>query len=253
MFLFIELSCPPNSEYHLCSSHMSDCAENSSFAAVKCKEGCFCKSGFFHSAGQCVPNSECGCIYDGVYHEIHENFYPDEHCLLHCACVDHNRVKCTNHTCPPETTCAIRDGLRACHASEPVKCTVMSGRHFRSYDGDHFDFNMGSCRYLLSQTCDEEESGPAVVVQQGQLYLRVHGVNVSLEREYLGKVKVSSFTFTHTFFASSPCNGNCTNLLGQHQTENIHPVTAHLFLYLKCLCVFAHLYIALSQEYIVLT
>lgn len=193
--LTLDLFCPPNSEYRLCSSHMSDCVENPSPLAVKCKEGCFCKPGFFHSAGECVPSPECGCIYSGVYHEIRENFFPDEHCQLHCACVGHNTVQCTNYTCPTGTKCAIQDGHRACHASQPVKCSVMGGKHFRTYDGYSFDFNMGSCHYVLSQVCDEEKSDPTVIIQQGQLYLRVHGMNISLEMESLGKVKVSSCTF----------------------------------------------------------
>lgn len=174
---------------------MSDCAENPSSLAVKCKEGCFCKPGFFHSSDNCLPNSECGCIYNGVYHEIHENFYSDEHCQLQCVCVGHDGVQCTTHTCPNGTTCAIQDGHRACHASQPVKCTVMGGRHLKSYDGHGFDVNMGGCHYVLSQICDEEESDPTVIIHQGQLYLRVHGMNVSLEMESLGKVKVSSCTF----------------------------------------------------------
>lgn len=197
----LDLSCPSNSQYHLCSSHTSNCVENQSPQVVKCKEGCFCKSGFFHSGGECVPNSECGCVYNGVYHEIHDTFYPDESCQLHCVCVGHNQVQCTNHTCPNGRKCVIQDGHRACHASQPVKCTVMSGRHFRSYDGHNFDFNMGSCRYVLSQVCDKEESAPTVVIQQGRLDLAVHGVNMSLEMEHLGKVKVSSCKFTHTLFS----------------------------------------------------
>ncbi|KAJ4930907.1 hypothetical protein JOQ06_025210, partial [Pogonophryne albipinna] len=46
---FCGLSCPPNSEYSLCASQISDCVENPSPLAGKCKEGCFCKPGYFHS------------------------------------------------------------------------------------------------------------------------------------------------------------------------------------------------------------
>lgn len=200
-FPSVELPCPQNSEYHLCSSHMSDCVEKTSPLAVKCKEGCFCKPGFFHSDGECVPNAECGCIYNGVYHKIHENFYPDEHCQLHCACVGHNRVQCTNHTCPNGTKCAIQDGQRACHALQPARCTVMGGRHFRSYDGYSFDLNLGNCHYVLSQSCEEEETDLTVIIRQGRLHFRVHGMNMSLEMEHLGKVKVSTCTFINKLFS----------------------------------------------------
>ncbi|XP_071062157.1 IgGFc-binding protein [Pseudochaenichthys georgianus] len=187
---FCGLSCPPNSEYSLCASQISDCVENPSSLVGKCKEGCFCKPGYFHSGGKCVPNSECGCIHNDVYYEIHENFYPDDLCQLHCVCVGHKRVQCTNHTCPNGTKCGIQDGQRACHALQPFTCAVMGGRHFRSYDGQSFDFNIGSCRYILSQVCEEEESDLTVIIQREKLYLRVHGVNVSLEMAQLGKVKI---------------------------------------------------------------
>lgn len=60
---------------------------------------------------------------------------------------------------------------------------------------------MGTCRYVLSQICDEE-SDLTVIIQQGQLYLRVHGVNMSLEMDNLGKIKVSSCTLTkHKMFS----------------------------------------------------
>ncbi|KAK1895713.1 Alpha-tectorin, partial [Dissostichus eleginoides] len=127
---FCGLSCPPNSEYSLCASQISDCVENRSPLAGKCKEGCFCKPGYFHSGGKCVPDPECGCIHNDIYYEIHENFYPDDHCQLHCVCVGHKRV------------------------------------------------------------CEDEESDLTVIIQQEQLHLRVHGVNVSLEMAQLGKVKI---------------------------------------------------------------
>lgn len=193
MFIFfkclspLDLSCPPNMEYHLCSSHMSVCAANPSPLAARCTEGCFCKPGFFHSGGECVPNSDCGCIYDGVYHTIHESFHPDEHCHLKCVCVGHNQVQCTNHTCPPATRCSIKSGYRACYALETVECTALGGRHLQTYDGRSLNFSLGSCRYVLSQICDQSDS---IVVQQGQLDIRVHGVNVSLSMEHFGKVKV---------------------------------------------------------------
>lgn len=118
-FPSIELSCPQNSEYHLCSSHMSDCVEKTSPLAVKCKEGCFCKPGFFHSDGECVPNAECGCIYNGVYHKIHENFYPDELSTALCLCRPQQSTVYKPH---------MSKWNKMCHPgwSEGMSCTTTS-------------------------------------------------------------------------------------------------------------------------------
>ncbi|XP_071372153.1 IgGFc-binding protein-like [Centroberyx affinis] len=43
------LFCPSNSEYRVCSNPVSVCVELPSPLAMTCKEGCFCKPGFFHS------------------------------------------------------------------------------------------------------------------------------------------------------------------------------------------------------------
>lgn len=185
------LSCPSRSEYSLCGKPTSVCAANPNPVKDKCKEGCFCISGFFQSGGECVADSDCGCIYSGVYHEIQESFYPDERCRLRCVCVGHGRVRCSAHTCPNGTKCAVQDGHRECRVLQPVKCTVMGGRHVRRYDGRNFDFNMGSCLYVLSQACEKEQSDPVILIQHGRLHLRAHGVNLTLEGENLGKVKVS--------------------------------------------------------------
>lgn len=192
-----DITCPPNSEYHLCSNQVSDCAENPNPLAVKCKEGCFCKPGYFHTVGKCVPNSECGCIHNGVYHEIHESFY-SEKCQLHCVCMGHDTMQCTNQTCPPGTKCSIQDGYRACHASQPDKCALFGGRHLRNYDGSSFDVDMGEMPYVLSQACNEEEPDP-IIVQQGDVHLGDHGLNISLEKEHLGKAKVNCCVFANTY------------------------------------------------------
>ncbi|XP_054637554.1 IgGFc-binding protein isoform X2 [Dunckerocampus dactyliophorus] len=190
---FCSITCPPNSEYHLCSSHKSACVQIPSPLSEGCKEGCFCKPGFFHSGGECVANSECGCSHNGVYHKIHENFHPDENCLQSCLCVGRNEVQCTNHTCTAGTKCAIKHGLRACHASQ-LKCTVMGERHVQTFHGHLFDVNIGSWSYLLFQLCDDP--GLSAVIQQGQLDLRVYGMILILTRKHLEKVKINGVLMT---------------------------------------------------------
>ncbi|XP_061677224.1 IgGFc-binding protein [Syngnathoides biaculeatus] len=183
---FCPLKCPPNSEYHLCSSHRFACAQNPSSRSEKCKEGCFCKPGFFHSAGECVPNSECGCSHNGSYYELQEKFYPDENCFRSCVCVSHNVVKCRGHTCPAGTKCAVKHGRRACHATH-LKCTIMGGRHLQTFHGHAFDLN-NNLRHLLFQPCDNP--GFAAVFHGRRLHLRINDMSLMLSREYFGKVEI---------------------------------------------------------------
>lgn len=175
---------------------MFACARNTNLLSERCKEGCFCKPGFFQSGGECVPNSECGCNYNGVYYTFHENFYTDENCLQSCACVGHNIVQCRHHTCPAGTKCVIKHGRRACHGSH-LKCTVMGGRHFQTFQGYSFDLNMRNLHHLLFQLCDEPELSAAI--HEGQLHLKIHDMNLTLSGVHFGKVEVSGFKCTKTF------------------------------------------------------
>ncbi|XP_061531066.1 IgGFc-binding protein [Phycodurus eques] len=184
---FCSVTCPSNSEYHLCSSHVFACAQNQSSLSERCKEGCFCKPGFFHSAGECVLNSQCGCSHNGNYFKLHENFHPDENCLRSCVCVSHNVVQCRGHTCPAGTKCVIKRGRRACQATY-LKCTIMGGRHLQAFHGHPFELNMGNLHHLIFQLCDEP--GFSAVIHEGQLYLRINDMNLILSREFFGKVEI---------------------------------------------------------------
>lgn len=57
--------------------------------------------------------------------------------------------------------------------------------------------------YVVSQICDEKEFETTVLIHQGQLYLRVHGVNMSLEMETLCK---SKYIFKCNFLVFIDCN-----------------------------------------------
>uniref|UniRef100_A0A3Q2YAJ3 IgGFc-binding protein-like n=2 Tax=Hippocampus comes TaxID=109280 RepID=A0A3Q2YAJ3_HIPCM len=210
---FCSVTCPSKSEYHLCSTHMFACARNANPLSERCKEGCFCKPGFFQSGGECVPNSECGCNYNGVYYKIHENFYPDENCLRSCACVGHNIVQCRHHTCPARMKCVIKHGRRACHGSH-LKCTVMGGRHFQTFQGHSFDLNMGILHHLLFQLCDEPELSASIY--EGQLHLKIHDMNLTLSGEHFGKVEIDGLMKALPFYMNGVAvlpSGSLTHII----------------------------------------
>ncbi|XP_049587088.1 IgGFc-binding protein isoform X3 [Syngnathus scovelli] len=185
---FCSATCPSKSEYRLCSTHMFACAHNPSPLSERCKEGCFCKSGFFHSGGECVPNSECGCSYNGIYYELHEKFHPDENCLRSCACVGHNVVQCKSSTCPTGTECVIKHGRRACYGIY-LKCTLLGGKHLQTFHGGHFDLNVADLRKPLFQICDEP--GLFAAVLKEKLHLKIRDIDITLSKELFGKVEIN--------------------------------------------------------------
>lgn len=38
-----------------------------------CVEGCACNSGFLLSGDTCVPEANCGCLFEGNYYTVSEN------------------------------------------------------------------------------------------------------------------------------------------------------------------------------------
>ncbi|XP_070690944.1 IgGFc-binding protein [Pempheris klunzingeri] len=59
-----------------------------------------------------------------------------------------------------------------------------------------------------SDPCDEEKSQPTIVIQQGELHLRVYGVNILLEVAHLGKVKIGEISWAEG--CSERCNCSAT-------------------------------------------
>lgn len=201
-----DLSCPANSEYRLCSVPVSHvCVDPPSTLPVVCKEDCQCAPGYFLSAGRCVADSDCGCLYDGVYHEINAAFYPHDHCRLHCTCVRHGEVLCTNSTCPAGMECRVRDGNRSCQPSPvPGTCSVTGGRHFRTFGGRRFDLYVGSCPVVLARVCDQENG--SVLLQGEKLHLRVIGVNMTLDSQQKEMIQVGGGLTTEFVSIGSLCS-----------------------------------------------
>ncbi|XP_035236093.1 IgGFc-binding protein-like [Anguilla anguilla] len=214
---FCSMSCPANSEYALCSSPTpNSCAEPPSLHAAVCQEGCQCLPGFFRSGEECVPELECGCLRDGVYHASGATFFPGERCLTECVCEGRGQARCRNSTCPAGTRCGIQNGERACYP-EPGsgRCSLSGGVHVRSFDGRGFDFR-GTCGYVLAQTCggsaakgseangiaakgsaangteaNRTEAAFSVLFQPGRVHLQIYGTNLTLTSGRSGKVEVN--------------------------------------------------------------
>ncbi|XP_035380960.1 IgGFc-binding protein-like [Electrophorus electricus] len=159
------VECPVNSHYELCGT---DCGHTcaSSVDAVcerSCSEGCFCNEGFVRSGGLCVPVEQCGCLYNGLYFHIGNQFWTPG-CFQHCECFAPNDLRCLSTSCSPTEECAVRNGQRGCY-SQMSSCMVWGDPHYLTFDGALATFQ-GTCSYEISQTCgyvDNNELGFRVV------------------------------------------------------------------------------------------
>ncbi|XP_073722617.1 alpha-tectorin-like [Misgurnus anguillicaudatus] len=141
-----------NSHYELCGTDCGHTCASSVDASCEhtCSEGCFCNDGFVRSAGLCVPVEQCGCLYDGFYHDIGEQFWNSE-CSQRCECFGPNDLRCSASSCPATMECTVRNGHRGCY-SEMSTCTVWGDPHYITFDGAVAHFQ-GTCSYEIAQTC----------------------------------------------------------------------------------------------------
>ena len=74
---------------------------------------CVCQDGFVMQDGECIPESNCGCILETG--EILENGYTglNTGCGLKCQCLD-GFYWCDQHQCPDDTECTLQNGVYAC-------------------------------------------------------------------------------------------------------------------------------------------
>ncbi|XP_061094998.1 IgGFc-binding protein-like [Conger conger] len=194
---FCNMSCPANSQYALCSPPgQRTCTDPPSPHASVCQEGCECLPGFFLSGAECVPESECGCLHDGVYHMAGALFFPEEHCLEECTCKGRGPAVCRNATCPIGTQCGVRKATRGCYSAPgSASCTLFRGLHLHTFDGRGFDLR-GTCRYVLAQMCNASEANRSAAAfslhfQRGRLHLQIYGMNLTLAPGQRGKVEVN--------------------------------------------------------------
>uniref|UniRef100_A0A8B9ECK2 VWFD domain-containing protein n=1 Tax=Anser cygnoides TaxID=8845 RepID=A0A8B9ECK2_ANSCY len=73
---FCPLRCPANSYYDPCMTGCpATCVDRQApqNCSKPCMEGCACTSGFLLSGDTCVPEANCGCLFEGNYYSVSEN------------------------------------------------------------------------------------------------------------------------------------------------------------------------------------
>uniref|UniRef100_A0A671TTV8 VWFD domain-containing protein n=1 Tax=Sparus aurata TaxID=8175 RepID=A0A671TTV8_SPAAU len=146
--------CPPNSHYESCGTACPPtCFYIPGICVAVCQTGCQCNDGFVLNGNQCVPQSACGCSYQGRYLQSDEQFWDGEECHSLCSCNGSTgAVHCIPHFCGPQESCRVVNGELGCHPKPHGMCSASGDPHYTTFDGKAYDFQ-GTCRYVLAKLC----------------------------------------------------------------------------------------------------
>ncbi|XP_040923803.1 IgGFc-binding protein [Betta splendens] len=226
---FCPMKCPANSHYEVCSNVCSTACPGLAqiIRCPRCSEGCECDTGFLFDGQKCVKETDCGCYSNGRTYKPGDVVYGDD-CSTKCTCNSATGLQCEKYTCPQNTKCMVRKGIRACYNTDPCKdancrvketCRVENGDavcipqytgvcwawgdpHYHTFDGYNFDFQ-GTCKYIISKTCGDlgglepftiternDNRGSAVVSYVREVEVSVYGYSITVIKNQIGKVMV---------------------------------------------------------------
>ncbi|NWI69431.1 FCGBP protein, partial [Todus mexicanus] len=198
---FCPMACPPNQHYELCGPSCPPTCHGQSQVELcqettPCSEGCFCDPGFLKSGDRCVPVARCGCVFNGSYHQVGEDFVPCPRCSRRCRCRPDGTVECWPEACGEDQECGVKDGVRGCHPRACGRCQLLGAGGGGTFDGRRLRLG-GSCTYRLVEVVGggpedlplvdftvevEKERGEAGSSVVRRLTVAVGGVAVALER-----------------------------------------------------------------------
>uniref|UniRef100_A0A8C3SMJ9 Fc fragment of IgG binding protein n=1 Tax=Chelydra serpentina TaxID=8475 RepID=A0A8C3SMJ9_CHESE len=201
------LPCPENSQYQLCGSACpATCNDRAAprNCSSPCVETCQCNEGFVLDAGKCIPKAGCGCEFEGRLYAPGEQFWGDGACTRRCVCNPQTRQgSCQAAGCRAGEQCRVENGIQNCYPTSYASCTASGGSHYRSFDGQRFDFQ-GTCQYQLSGLSKKspELVDFRVLVQNARwggqsvsfkkvVQVHVYGVETTVSWAYRGKVMVN--------------------------------------------------------------
>ncbi|KAM4652255.1 IgGFc-binding protein-like [Discoglossus pictus] len=199
--------CYKNSHYEACGSACpATCSDRNapSSCTKPCVETCECDDGFVFSVDKCVPNSSCGCHYEGQYYEPNQEFWDNDKCTERCKCDPSlGMVVCQQTSCKSSEMCKVVNGILGCYPTTYTTCIASGDPHCISFDGQKFDF-MGTCTYILveSNTNDftltnfsvhvkNDHRGNKAVSYTRDVTLKVYNMDITLSWTHQEKIKVN--------------------------------------------------------------
>uniref|UniRef100_A0A671KN26 Si:dkey-239b22.1 n=1 Tax=Sinocyclocheilus anshuiensis TaxID=1608454 RepID=A0A671KN26_9TELE len=149
---FCEIQCPVHSHFEPQGTGCPATCSNPS-APMNCplpsQESCICDPGYILSAGECVPEANCGCIFEGFYYAEGQSVVLDGDCGRQCVCSSMS-MTCHQHQCGPAEVCGVHDGVRGCRPTGYATCSVEDLGSYHTFDGQSFRYP-GACGLTLSR------------------------------------------------------------------------------------------------------
>uniref|UniRef100_A0A3Q3EYV3 Zonadhesin, like n=1 Tax=Labrus bergylta TaxID=56723 RepID=A0A3Q3EYV3_9LABR len=189
---FCPLPCPPNSHYSDCTAPCPPTCSDlfpifCHLPPTTCVEGCQCDAGHVLSDNNCVPLDRCGCLdQDEEYHDVSNEIIKYK-CTDSCTCEKGGKITCKDHSCNPNSLCALDNlGDLYCKPTKFNRCSVSGDPHYRTFDGFTHHYQ-GPYTYILTQGHNVENVNlqPLVcfllflVVQTMDSCLQVNGERVA--------------------------------------------------------------------------
>ncbi|NXT93834.1 FCGBP protein, partial [Anhinga rufa] len=200
--------CPKNSNYTACGTACpttcNDGAMPAECSASACVETCECHEGFVFDANECIPKGECGCVFQGLLHGLHEIFWGDSSCTKRCVCDETSRkAVCHWTSCRTGEECRVEDGIQDCYPKSYGTCTAVGATHYKSFDGAKFIFQ-GTCMYQFTGLCKKSQGlvDFQVLVQNGHhdtrllssialVMVKVYDKIIVISQEHPGKITIN--------------------------------------------------------------
>nr|XP_055042506.1 alpha-tectorin-like [Misgurnus anguillicaudatus] len=155
---FCEIYCPNHSSFE---SQGTSCYATCSnpYAPIKCplpnQESCICDDGYILSAGKCVPETDCGCTFEGFYYAKEQSVVLDDDCGRKCVCRNRTMI-CNQHQCGPAEVCGVHNGVRGCRPTSYANCSVEGLGSYHTFDGHTFQYP-GACGLTLARVMGQSQ------------------------------------------------------------------------------------------------